>query len=53
MNEFTQYLETFISRDRELRMRDEQQAIELIKRIRSELMLLDERDREATLEEVD
>jgi hypothetical protein len=53
MNDFTQFLETFISLDREMKMQIEQQSIELIKRIKSELMLLSEQDQETSLEEVD
>jgi hypothetical protein len=53
MNDFTQFLETFLSRDREMKMQIEQQSIELIKRIKSELMLLSEQDQETGLEEID
>jgi hypothetical protein len=53
MNDFTQFLETFIGRDREIKMQLEQQSIELIKRIKSELMLLTEQDQQTGLEEVD
>lgn len=53
MNDFTLFLETFIGRDREMKMQLEQQSIELLKRIKSELMLLTEREQETGLEEVD
>jgi hypothetical protein len=53
MDTFAQFLETFVSRDREMKKRNEQDFIELVKMIKSELILLCEQDQGAELEQVD
>ncbi len=53
MDSFTKYLETFVTRDREAEREREQNYIELIQHIKSELISLKEQCEETGLEEVD
>jgi hypothetical protein len=53
MDNFAEFLETFICRDREAERRREQDYIELIRLIRSELNEISKHGQFADLEEVD
>ncbi|MGA2612238.1 MAG: hypothetical protein ABSG38_02120 [Spirochaetia bacterium] len=53
MDNFAQFLEGFISRDREAEKQKEQNYIELIQMIKAELMLIHENGECAELEELD
>ena len=50
--ELDQYLSETFDRDREMKRRNEQEFIELVKMIKAELMLLREQDQGTELEEV-
>ena len=50
--ELGQYISEAFDRDREMKRRNEQEFIELVKMIRLQLMLLCEQDQETELEEV-
>jgi hypothetical protein len=51
--ELDRYLSQAVERDRETRMRNEQDFIEMVKSIRSELALLTEKDQGEDLEPAD